>query len=274
MSVTDRVLRRVAASRPVLKVGQQLAAHIDPLTLAQVVPNEFSLDQLDAGKATLFNIEKGPRGFASAAGLWFNPPVSIWYGERQVTVRHVSERIIEVPYVISSVLRDTAPGEHVLDFGATESTVSLSLASLGYLVTALDSRGYAFEHPNLTVVESLVENWEGPAEPFDRIIAISAIEHVGIGHYDDDETNRVDDRRLVGLFRRWLAPGKLLTVTVPYGTWGVDDFQRTYDDPHLDALFDGWEIVGRRIFSRTSPTVWRVGPGGSPAVAMIDARKP
>lgn len=274
MSLTDRALRRVATMRPVLKVGQQLAAHIDPLTLAKVVPNEFNLDELDAGKAALFNIEKGPRGFAAHAGLWFNPPVSIWYGERRVTVRHVSERILEVPYVISSVLSDTAPGGRVLDFGATESTVSLSLASLGYLVTALDSRGYPLEHPNITAVKSLVEDWEGPAEPFDRIIAISAIEHVGIGHYDDDESDRVDDRGLVALFRRWLAPGKLLTVTVPYGTWGVDNVQRTYDDSHLDALFDGWEIVERRIYSRTSPTVWQSGPGGSPAVAIINARKP
>jgi hypothetical protein len=179
-----------------------------------------------------------------------------------------------VPYVISSVLSDIAPGGRVLDFGATESTVSLSLASLGYRVTALDSRGYPLEHPNLTVVKSLVEDWEGPAEPFDRIIAISAIEHVGIGHYDEDESDRVDDRGLIALFRRWLAAGKLLTVTVPYGTWGVDDVQRTYDDRHLDALFEGWEIVERRMFSRTSPTVWQDGPGGSPGVAIINARKP
>jgi Caenorhabditis protein of unknown function, DUF268 len=274
MSVTDRALRQVATWRPVLKLGQQFASHLDPFTLSRMVPNTFQLDQLDAGTAALLNIEKGPRGFAASADLWFNPPVAIWYGEGQVAVHHVSERILEVPYVISSVLRDNAPGERVMDFGASESTVSLSLASLGYHVTALDSRGYPFEHPNLTVVKSLVENWSGPAEPFDRIIAISAIEHVGIGAYHEDETDCIDDRRLIELFSQWLAPGKMLTVTVPYGTWGVDDVQRTYDDAHLDVLFDGWKIIERRIFSRTSPTVWQDGPGGSPAVAVIEAQKP
>lgn len=274
MSVTDRALRQLATWRPVLKLGQQFASHLDPFTLSRMVPNKFQLDQLDAGTAALLNIEKGPRGFAASAELWFNPPVSIWYGERQVAVHHVSERILEVPYVISSVLRDNAPGERVMDFGASESTVSLSLASLGYHVTALDSRGYPFEHPNLTVVKSLVENWTGPAEPFDRIIAISAIEHVGIGAYHEDESDRIDDRGLIELFSQWLAPGKMLIVTVPYGTWGVDDVQRTYDDPHLDALFDGWKIIERRIFSRTSSTVWQEGLGGSPAVAVIEAQKP
>jgi hypothetical protein len=273
MSLTESALRRVATLRPVLKLGQRVAGYIDPLTLARVVPNEFTLDRLDAEKAAMFNIEKGPHGFAAAADLWFNPPVAIWYGEKRVTVRHVSERILEVPYVISSVMQDTPEGGRVLDFGASESTVSLSLASLGYRVTALDSRGYPLKHPNLTVVASLVENWEGPTEPFDRIIAISAIEHVGIGHYDEDESERVDDRRLIELFHRWLAPGKLLTVTVPYGTWGVDNVQRTYDDSHLNALFDGWNIVERRIFSRVSPTVWLGGMEGSPAVAIINARR-
>jgi hypothetical protein len=65
----------------------------------------------------------------------------------------------------------------------------------------------------------------------------------------------------------------LLTVTVPYGTWGVDNVQRTYDDSHLNALFDGWNIVERRIFSRVSPTVWLGGMEGSPAVAIINARR-
>ena len=172
-----------------------------------------------------------------------------------MTVTDVSERIVEVPYVIGTILRDLLAGARILDFGASESTVSLSLASMGYRVTALDSRGYPFEHPNLTVIRTLVEEWDGSQEPFDRIVAISAIEHVGVGYYDSAETTRVDDRRLVELFGNWLVPGGSLVMTVPYGRWAVDDLQRTYDDAHLDALLVGWVVTRRSILSE----VGRVG---------------
>ena len=44
--------------------------------------------------------------------------------------------------------------------GASESTVALSLASLGYEVTAIDPRPYPFDHPRLRVVVGNVEDWD------------------------------------------------------------------------------------------------------------------
>ena len=71
-------------------------------------------------------------------------------------VSTVHERIVEVPYAFRA-LSGLAPGSRVLDVGSAESTVALSLAALGYRVTALDLRPYPFEHPLLEVVAAPLE---------------------------------------------------------------------------------------------------------------------
>jgi cyclopropane fatty-acyl-phospholipid synthase-like methyltransferase len=150
-------------------------------------------------------------------------------------------------------------GSHVLDFGATENTLALSLASMGHHVDAVDLRPYPLEHPRLTKVICPVEEWEGSERPFDAIISLSTLEHVGLGHYGDSRSPHLDlDQAILERFRGWLRPGGLLILTAPYGRWSVDELQRTYDAKHLDALLRCWEVLDRRYAVSPDPLRWFV----------------
>ena len=247
---------------------------MDPASLIDATAIDPDLARLDDRIATLLNLEKSPKGFAAAAGLWFNPPVSVWYDSGAVTVREINERIVEMPCVYAAV-DSLATGSRILDFGASESTLAYTLATLGHNVTALDSRGYPLEHPNLRVVDQLVEDWPGPEELFDMITAVSAVEHVGISYYDDETV--VDDggdRKLVERFAGWLKAEGSMLLTVPFGSWRVDRFMRTYDQAHLDDLLEGWTVTDIRFWFRHAPTLWLPIPPDRPAygVAVVQAQ--
>jgi hypothetical protein len=220
------------------------------------------------GTADFLNWAGGHQGPAAQAGMWFNPPVSVFHHDGTVRLGSVNERIVELPYVFGAV-GSLPPGSRVLDFGATESTVSLSLATLGLDVVAADLRPYPLPHPRLQVLVGPIEQWDGPSQPFDAIVCLSALEHVGLGAYDEARTEGDLDRRIAERFRSWLRPGGELVLTAPYGRWEVTDTQRVYDADHLDALLQGWRLLDRAICVQTSDDRWeRVD--GEPAGSTWD----
>ena len=231
--------------------------------------------ELDTDAANFLNYALGSEGFAAQAGLWFNPPVLALHRDGAVELEHVNERVAEVPYVFRA-LGALDAGARILDVGAAESTVALSLAALGYEVTALDPRGYPFSHPRLQAVQTRVEYWS-TSEQFDAVVCLSTIEHVGLAAYEQEEqadADMVAIRRIHELTK----PGGLLLLTVPFGaSFHVDDFQRTYDRQHLDELLAGWEVDDLTILRRTSSATWQVeGPearGDEPHVALVTARR-
>src|SRR5262249_49091332 len=152
-----------------------------------------------------------------------------------------------------------------------ESTVSLSLASLGYEVTAIDPRPYPIEHPRLQGVVGEVEQLD--AGPFDAVVCLSTIEHVGIGAYGVDAREDGDVEAMQHL-RSLPVPGGLLVLTTPYGQAEVPESQRIYADAGLARLLEGFEELDRSIVRRTAPTVWEAGAAQDDghAVALITAR--
>jgi SAM-dependent methyltransferase len=233
------------------------------------------VSQLNATEAELINFADGDKGFAAQSGLWLNPPVLLHHEEGRVRLDGVNERILEIPYVFRAVAA-LASGAAILDVGAAESSVSLSLASLGYHVTAVDLRGYPFKHPNLTVRESLLDGWPKGAR-FDGAVLLSAIEHFGLGAYG--ETAGASDADLVAMrkIRELLRPGGSLFLTVPYGKRAITPLQRIYDDETLTALLDGFEIVKREIGEKLDDGVWSiVAPSSRDClrVALVTAKRP
>jgi 2-polyprenyl-3-methyl-5-hydroxy-6-metoxy-1,4-benzoquinol methylase len=228
--------------------SELLLAELTRQTTDQAVRSfvDRDLQALSSGCAELLNYAPSHRGFAAQAGLYINHPVWIEHSQGAVTVGAVNERIIEIPYVLAA-LKEFPRGSCILDFGATESTLALSLASSGYHVIALDLRPYPLPHPRIESVVHRAEEWEGPSRPVDAIISLSTLEHVGLSHYDTARSHPdLDmDRQLIERFRSWLPPDGLLILTAPFGPWRVDDFQRTYDSDHLDALLDGWTVLHR-----------------------------
>jgi hypothetical protein len=239
---------------------------------------ETDLSFLRRGMAHLLNWATGHTGYAAQAGLWFNDPVVPEHRPGEVVLRHVTERIVEFPYALAATA-SLRPGSLVLDLGACESRLALSLASLGFQTIALDQRTYPLVHPNLTVVTSNVEDWE-PREPLDAIFCISTLEHLGLPAYGIERTDMDLDRKTIGRLRSWLNEQGLLVLTVPFGEWSIDDFQRSYDSKHLAKLLEGWVVRDYRICIQTTPHTWELQPveqlqdsfpEGTRAVALIRA---
>jgi hypothetical protein len=231
------------------------------------------------GTADFLNWAGGHTGPAAQAGVWVNHALSLLHHDGTVRIGEVNERIVEVPWVMG-MATSLAPGSLVLDFGATESTVSLSLACLGLDVIAADLRPYPFRHPRIENLVGPIEQWDGPDRPLDAVVCVSALEHVGLGAYGETETTGDLDRQIVERFATWLKPGGEIAFTAPYGAWQVDELQRVYDDEHLDALFEGWEITHRVICVQTGPDTWdRVEEEpawmpGEHGVVLLRARRP
>jgi 2-polyprenyl-3-methyl-5-hydroxy-6-metoxy-1,4-benzoquinol methylase len=236
--------------------------------------SEREVDQLDPAVEQLLNFAESHKGFAAQRNLWFNSPVSVSYEDRNVAIGAVNERIVELPYVLRA-LAAIAPGAEVLDIGATESLLSLHLASLGYNVTALDPRPYPLEHPRLEVVAAEVQRWE-PKKEFDAVVCLSTIEHIGLGAYGDAQDDGRADLEAMNRIRAWTRSGGLLLLTTPFGAAESDAFTRIYDRAGIDELLVGWKVTDLTIARRESDSTWvidreaRVEPGAQ-AVALVTA---
>ncbi len=229
------------------------------------------LADLSESVAGALNWAEGPDGYAAQAGVWFNPPVPVEHRAGAAGILLVNERIVEQPFVFAQV--GAAP-QRILDLGGAESTVALSLATLGHDVTVVDPRGYPVAHPNLTIVAERLET-HAAAAPYDVAVALSAVEHFGLGHYAGAEGS-ADDRAALARLRELVRPGGRLVLTVPFAAQAsADDFQRVYDLAGLDALLAGWRVEQRVAAWQVERTQWRLGrceePLASRGVALVTA---
>jgi SAM-dependent methyltransferase len=235
---------------------------------------EGAVEDLDERAAAFLNYAGSHRGFAAQAGLWLNPAVILEYGSNAVRLAGTNERIVEFPYALRA-LAAAPPGGRVLDVGSTESTLAFSAACLGYEVTAVDPRGYPFEHPRLRVVAGAVEDLEDE-ESYDAVVCLSTIEHIGVGAYGQSEAERADlqaMKRMHGLTK----PGGLLVLTTPYGRAETSESERRYDRAGLDALLEGWEVENLAFARRLDEREWTVetvaADDGEQRVALVTARR-
>jgi hypothetical protein len=231
---------------------------------------ESGLPAVTQGIADVLNHAESSQGFRAQAGLWLNPPVIVEYTPGAARVAVVNERIVETPFVMAH-LATLPAGARILDVGADESTVSFSLASLGYEVTALDLNGYPFEHPNLHVVEAPLENFK-PPELFDAVVCLSSIEHFGLGAYGPDSHDLDADVNALARLREMTRVGGRLVLTTPYGAAAVSSLERTYDNDGLVRLLAGWSDPVISIAVRRSETMWsprRDGEAVEPGVLQV-----
>lgn len=97
----------------------------------------------------------------------------------------ITERILELPFVYRSL--DIKPDAEILEFGCANSRLSIELASIGAKVTGVDLRPHPLTHPNFTFLLGDFFEQSFTEASFDAIIAISAIEHVGLGAYGEQK---------------------------------------------------------------------------------------
>lgn len=212
-----------------------------------------ALSQLAEYEASVANFAHAHNGWSAQAGLWSNPPLSVAHAAGGVALANVNERIAEIPFVFRE-LADLPAGARILDVGCTESTVPLSLATLGYDVTAVDPRPYPLSHPRLTAFQGAIADYHGD-EPFDAVILLSSIEHFGIGAY---ELPPEEDADIAAMARIWelTRPGSRLVLTAPYGDTSTTALERSYGPERLGELLQGWKVDEQSYLSRRSSTEW------------------
>jgi SAM-dependent methyltransferase len=234
-----------------------------------------AIEDLDEKTADFLNYASSHRGFAAQRGVWFNPPISLRYGPSDVAAADVNERIVELPYAFRA-LNGLDAESTVLDIGAAESIVAFSLASLGYQTTALDLHPYPLEHPRLQSVQADILTWESP-NPFDAVLCISTLEHIGLGAYGDDPSEAADIRAMKRI-QRLTKPGGRLVLTVPFGAASGDRSQRGYEQADLDRLLDGWTVDDLTVVRRRDGLSWVVddaaGADDARRVALVSATRP
>jgi pyridoxamine 5'-phosphate oxidase len=278
--VDERLIERVAGLHRHMELleeqHQGIREQIATLRVAELLARGHGRpDELTDELGRFLNWAEGHEGYAAQSELWFNPPVALDYRTAGVGPRHVNERVVEQPFVFAA-LSHLRPGARVLDVGGSESTVGLSLASLGYEVTVVDPRGYRLTHPALRAAACRLDELDADQSGFDAAVVLSAVEHFGLGHYaGSGEADRLDIAALSELARR-VRPGGVLVLTTPFGQPGVDEFERVYDAAGLDELLAGWEIERATGAWRVDEVTWVAGeldaPRGERGVALVIAR--
>jgi SAM-dependent methyltransferase len=163
--------------------------------------------------------DKGIRHVASAAALWAMSPLlaplykqwrrgrefrydgrALPYFWHRYNMTWRNERAIEVPIAWEAI--ESARGKRILEVGNVLSHY------------------FAFEHDTLDKYEKVpgVINQDvvdfKPTAPYDLIISISTLEHVG---WDETPRDASKIPKAVEAMTNWLAPGGELLVTVPLG---------------------------------------------------------
>ena len=174
-----------------------------------------------------------------------------------------TERVLEYPFAFQNLGGVTGP---VLDVGCCYSGMPVALASRGFRVVGVDFSPYPFKHPNFRAVRGDAMRLPFASGTFGGALAISVVEHIGIGHYGDPLVE-AGDRVTVSEIARILRPDGRAIVTVPFGKARTDDVQRVYDPPRLRELLVSFSDV-RIEYARSAVGLWT--PCGEDEAASID----
>jgi len=167
---------------------------------------------------------------------------------RPINLLLESPRIVEYPWI----LRDIPSKGRILDVGSTGSQLPLMLAGLGYEVWTIDIRKYDYDGiiNNLNCIIGDIRETNFPDSFFDIILAISTIEHIGLGRYGDSIDSKGDENALKEIIRI-MSNKSVLLMTVPFGKRSISKLHRVYDDASLQSLLNKFKIEKCEYFKKT-----------------------
>jgi hypothetical protein len=124
------------------------------------------------------------------------------------------------------------------------------LARRGHRVTTYDFRRYPERHPNLTSIEGDWLQNDLPSNSYDRVLFISAIEHIGFGSYGAPVAEDADFQALGEALRILKTSGRLI-LTFPFADKmrHIEGFERWYDVNRVRILLKGLHILAEEYYA-------------------------
>ena len=150
----------------------------------------------------------------------------------------VNERIIENAFAIRSLPEEI---KRILDVGCCESDLSIQLATMGFDVYGIDSKNYELTHRNFHFIRDDISHTSFQDGYFDAVLAISAVEHIGLGHYGDSIYSGGDLKSMREI-HRILRNGGTLIMSTPFGAKARVTWQRVYDNDSLANLLKEFNV--------------------------------
>ena len=142
-------------------------------------------------------------------------------------------------------------GRRVLDFGPMEGFfLSVDATNKGYSVVAVGlediapPEGVRYVRRDIMAVEF--------DEPFDYILNISTVEHVGLGRYGDP-LDPDGDLKAMRRLKKWmrLDGDGVMILTIPVGTDAVvGHYHRVYGAARLPRLLEGYASLQERYWAK------------------------
>jgi len=177
--------------------------------------------------------------------IYFNP----FYEEP--SAMGITDRFYEWAFVIERLYNNKVTNCSILDVGSANTALPSVVASMGNRVTSVDIQGWYITWPNVATLQlDLLKDKFPGTEKFDYAICISAIEHFGLGRYND--TRSADgDFEGTGVIRAALKPGGKLLISFPVGKPViVFPAHRVYGRKRAERLMEGFKVLDKRFFMR------------------------
>lgn len=102
----------------------------------------------------------------------------------------------------------------ILDIGSTESLLIYELLHRGYDVLGIDQRPYQEPNSHTAICDVLNPEVKDFAIKYDYILAVSSIEHIGLGAYGD-KSNSDGDKKAVEYAYKVIKDNGYFIITLP-----------------------------------------------------------
>lgn len=158
--------------------------------------------------------------------------------------------------------RQFVDGMSVLEIGCCEFNW-LSVARKTWPAVTLTGIDWRKTDPTegVRIIRGDVLKHDFPSESFDAVVAVSTVEHIGLGHYDEDPKVEDGDTQALRRVWDWVKPGGWLYFDVPWNVGSsyevIGTKFRCYDEEShavrlkgsapWTSVWTGWYERGKRV---------------------------